>query len=53
VVEANPIPRWICADWKLYKEILSHILLSAIKTSGNFGKVTIAVSYHSFVEKLP
>lgn len=27
VIEANYIPRWACVDWKLYKEILVHILL--------------------------
>jgi len=37
----------------LYKEILSHILLNAVKTSGKNGKVTISVSYHSFADRLP
>lgn len=46
--EMNVIPKWITADWKIYKEILSHIVMMAIKTSGSYGKININVSYQTF-----
>lgn len=51
VIELSTIPRWVCADWNLYLEILSHIAQLAIKTSGKFGKIEISVSFFQLEAK--
>ena len=48
----HTIPKWVTSDWKLYKEILTHIILLSIKAAGKFGKITITVSFISFNKKL-
>ena len=50
VVECNEIPDWACTDWKLYQQILYHILVNAFKfsTAIGGGQVKIYLSYHSF-----
>ena len=47
----HKIPSWITSDWKIYKQILTHIMLLAIKTARKFGKITITVSFIKFNKK--
>lgn len=46
VMEVNKIPKWARVDWKVYKEILFHILQNAIKFNVDYGSINILLSFH-------
>lgn len=46
VTEANIIPTWARADWKLYQQTLFHILQNAIKFNTADGSIHIVLSFH-------
>ena len=51
VIEANPIPSWACTDWKLYEQILYHLVQNSVKFNQENGSIKIILSYHSFEEE--
>lgn len=51
MAEANLIPRWVCCDWTLYKDILFHVIQNAIKFNVDKGNIKVITSYHSFTEE--
>ena len=45
------MPSWACTDWKLYEQILYHLVQNSVKFNQENGSIKIILSYHSFEEE--
>ena len=45
ISDVNQVPEDMCTDWKVYEEILFHLVTNAIKFNKNNGSLSIGLSY--------
>lgn len=48
VIQGNEIPDWAYTDWKIFSDILFHLVQNAIKFNVENGRIQIVLSFHTF-----